>query len=249
MIGGMTDVADCERVQLSWFRFQATTLGQPVWEDDGLTWVDGDDAQHLMFPRVVDPAALARGVARAADAGQSLVGAWLSLDVDPTPLAAAGFERGWSPWWMAARIADVVPVGTADDRRVALVGRAGKDAGTGEEPMLALARVDPPRAWCAAAFVEPGRRFAGRAWSYLDDGTAGVFDMAVWPSFRRRGLGTSLLRAVCAAAAGAGARDVVLNATPEGAPLYANAGLRRIGEGITWWRRLDVRGGAHAPAG
>jgi hypothetical protein len=35
-----------------------------------------------------------------------------------TPLGAAGFERGWSPWWMAARIGHVGP---AEDERVELV--------------------------------------------------------------------------------------------------------------------------------
>ena len=66
----------------------------------------------------------------------------------------------------------------------------------------------------------------------------GEDDDDVRPPFRRRGLGTALLQAVSAAAAAAGARHAVLNATPE---LYETCGFRQIGEGITWW--LDPRGG------
>jgi SpoIIAA-like len=41
-----------------------------------------------------------------------IVGAWLSAETDTTPLEAVGFERGWEPWWMAARLlASPHPVG------------------------------------------------------------------------------------------------------------------------------------------
>jgi GNAT superfamily N-acetyltransferase len=62
--------------------------------------------------------------------------------------------------------------------------------------------------------------------------------MGVWEPFRRRGFGTGLLYAVCAAARDAGARHAVLNATPEGKLLYSARGFRQIGEGITWWHHL-----------
>jgi predicted GNAT family acetyltransferase len=56
------------------------------------------------------------------------------------------------------------------------------------------------------------------------------------PQQRRRGLGSGLLRAVCAAAREAGGRHAVLNATPEGKLLYETCGFRQIGAGITYWR-------------
>jgi GNAT superfamily N-acetyltransferase len=68
--------------------------------------------------------------------------------------------------------------------------------------------------------------------------------MAVWPPFRRRGIGSALLAAVCTAAAEAGARNAVLNATPEGKLLYSTAGFTQIGAGRTWWRHLDRTGGS-----
>jgi GNAT superfamily N-acetyltransferase len=64
--------------------------------------------------------------------------------------------------------------------------------------------------------------------------------MDVWEPFRRRGYGTGLLRTVCAAARRAGARQAVLNATPEGKLLYEACGFTQIGEGITWWRRIET---------
>jgi len=36
-------VADCERVQASWYRARAEVLGGEVWTDGPLTWVDGPD--------------------------------------------------------------------------------------------------------------------------------------------------------------------------------------------------------------
>lgn len=220
-------VADCERVQTSWFQLHSEVLGGDAWEDAGLVWANGD----LMFPRVIDAAALARGVERARATGTTIVGAWLGLDVDPGPLAAAGFERGWSPWWMAGP----AELGLDADPRVELQEHTDDDAYAAE---LAMARLRPPRAWHAAAH-EDGR-LAGRAWSHLVGDLAGVFDVAVWEGFRRRGLGTALMQAVCAAAASAGAQQVVLNSTPAGLALYERCGLRRIGTGITWWLHLPA---------
>ena len=113
-------VADCERVQTSWFQLHSEVLGADAWEDTGLVWANGD----LLFPRVIDPGALGRGVERARATGTTVVGAWLGLDVDPGPLAAAGFERGWSPWWMAGP----AELGLAADPRVELQEHTADDA-------------------------------------------------------------------------------------------------------------------------
>lgn len=233
----MVTVADCQRVQTNWFRLRAETCGGEVWTDGPLTWIVGPDGQNLMFPAGMTTAAVLRGVARARDRGLHIVGAWLDLDVDPTPLAEAGFTRGWSPWWMTADLSTAVD---DPDPRVEL--QLDSDDYRGEDPdygrALAVARRQPVRAWYAAAYAAGPRRFAGRAWSFVDGDLAGVFDMAVWPPFRRRGFGTGLLHAVCAAAREAGARHAVLNATPEGKLLYTSCGFNQIGEGITWWNHL-----------
>ncbi|MFJ9898332.1 GNAT family N-acetyltransferase [Streptomyces sp. NPDC091280] len=233
----MVTVADCERVQASWFRARAEVLGGEVWSDGPLEWVDGPDGQTLMFPRSLPADAVARGVERAKRRGAGSVGVWLSADVDAGPLAEAGFERGWSPWWMTAPIAELEG---GVDPRIELQLDSDDYGGQFADyrAQLALARLPVPRAWYAAAYDGGSRRFAGRAWSFLDGESAGVFDMAVWEPFRRRGLGSGLLRVVCAAAGRAGARHAVLNATPEGKLLYSKCGFTQIGAGITWWLHL-----------
>jgi GNAT superfamily N-acetyltransferase len=227
-------VADCERAQASWFLTCARLLGGDHWSEGGLTWARSGDHADLLFPSEIDAAALEAGLTRAGRPGVT-VGAWLSLEVDPTPLVAAGFERGWSPWWMTAGTA--VVGGTSDPRvvlRETSADYVGEHADYGE--MLALTRERPKHTWYAAAYAPPDGRFAGQAWSHLaGDGVAGIFDMAVWAPFRRQGLGTALLEAVSDAARRAGASHAVLNATPEGKKLYETRGFRQIGEGITWW--------------
>lgn len=233
----MVTVADCERVQTNWFRTRATELGGTVWSDTEMLWTDGPDGMNLMFPRSLSTAAVRRGVERAHDLGRNPVGAWLSNDIDPTPLVDNGFERGWSPWWMTADLADVPFV--ADPRvsvHVDATDYHGEHAAYRDQ--LALTRLRPGSVWYATAHTPKSRRFAGRAWSFRDGDLAGIFDMAVWPRFRRRGIGTALLSAVCTAAQQAGADRAVLNATAEGKLLYSTCGFTQIGDGATWWLHL-----------
>ena len=108
---------------------------------------------------------------------------------------------------------------------------------TDQEVLAALrnsAGARPQDTWHAVARIG---RPAGRTRVVLDGDLAGVFDVAVWPAFRRRGLGTGIVRALCSAAASAGATHAVLNATREGERLYSTVGFSRIGDGITWWLR------------
>ncbi|GAA1987872.1 GNAT family N-acetyltransferase [Catenulispora subtropica] len=229
-------VADCEAAQTCWYRCRAALLGEE-WGDGPLAWMREDDHLHLMFPTRIPPDALRRGLERARDSGVRSVGAWLGLETDASALMAAGFERGWAPWWMTAPVGDV---GAAGDPRIELQEDTSDYHGeyAGYRASLALTRERPQHSWYAAAYDDRGGGFAGRAWSHLTGETAGVFDMEVWTPFRRRGLGSGLLRAVVAAAAKAGAQHAVLNATPEGKLLYESCGFRQIGEGITWWLRL-----------
>jgi GNAT superfamily N-acetyltransferase len=222
-------VGDCERVQAEWFRYRAVNLGGAAWRDGPLSWADQPGAIMLMFPAELSDAAVARGVARA---GKRAIGAWLDVDVEPSPLVRAGFERGWAPWWMVADLDSMV----AGDPRIELQTESADYCGEHADytAELKLTRLSPTRAWYAAAYDRG--RFAGRSWSFLDGQLAGVFDMAVWPDFRRRGLGAGLLNAVCVAAREAGARHAILNATPEGKLLYQTCGFRQIGAGITYWR-------------
>ena len=222
----MPTIETCEAAQTCCFTCRAAVLGCETWRDGPLTWVREGDELNLLFPDRIPADAVRRGVERARDANMRIIGAWLGTEVDASALAASGFERGWAPWWMTAAVDDV---GAAGDPRIELQQDTTDYTGEYAEyrKSLKLTRVRPQRSWYAAAYGDrggrgghSGRRLAGHAWSHLSGETAGVFDMQVWPSFRRRGLGRGLLRAVVSAAAGAGARNAVLNATPEGKLLY-----------------------------
>jgi GNAT superfamily N-acetyltransferase len=229
-------VADCQRVQTAWFVDLAAVAGGETWSDDGLTWIWQPWSSHvmLMFPERIGAAAVERGVQAIAARGARSAGAWLSTDVDPAPLVAAGFERGWAPWWMTARLADVP---SPEDPRVRLEDRTPEYDAPDDVAQLALARHRPTTTWHAAARVDG--RLVGHAWIHAVGDMAGVFDMGVWPRFQRQGLGSGLLRTICAAARSAGVRDAILNSTPAGERLYLNHGFRRIGEGITYWLHRD----------
>ena len=221
-------------MQATWNAAIARAGGGECWQDAGLAWSwQAHDRQLMLnFPRAIDEAAVRRGVDAARERGARIVGAWMSLDIDPAPLEAAGFERGWEPWWMVAELAAIAPGG---DARVSLTADVPEYGPEGRR-LLTLVTGRDATAWHAAARVEGA--FAGRAWALASAAHCGVFDMDVWPAFRRRGLGRALLRAVCSAAREAGARFATLNATPDGAPLYTGEGFTRLGDGVTYWHHL-----------
>jgi GNAT superfamily N-acetyltransferase len=227
-------VADCERVQAAWNLAIARVGGGESWEDAGLTWSwQAHDRQLMLnFPRTLDAPAINRGVDAGRDRGACVIGAWLAADVDASPLEAAGFERGWEPWWMAA---DLTAIRDCADDRVSVTADVPEYGPEGQR-LLTLAQGRDATAWHAVARVDGV--LAGRAWSYATGPYAGVYDMDVWPAFQRRGLGRALLRSVCSAARTAGAQVVTLNATPQGEPVYAGEGFARIGTGITYWHHL-----------
>ena len=229
---GAVGIADCERLQTQWFMTGADAAGGAVIRDGPLTWTWLPANSHaiLLFPSEIPPESLRRSLGRVVGLGAPTIGAWLDLDVDAAALADAGFERGWSPWWMAA---PVESIGPAVDRRVALEDDTPEYNDPGDLARLAMCRARPQTTWHAAARV--GGRLAGHGWINLDGDVAGVFNMAVWPTFRRRGLGTGIVRLLAATAATAGASQVALNATPDGERLHSTIGFARIGDGITWW--------------
>jgi GNAT superfamily N-acetyltransferase len=231
------EVADCERSQARWNVAIALAGGGTAWEDRGLrwSWQAHDRSLMLNFPRSVDAQGVGDGLDFARGNGACIVGAWLSLDTDPGVLDAAGFERGWEPWWMAAPLDAIA---RPDDPRVSLTADVPEYGPAGQK-LLTLARGEDAPAVHAAARIDG--RLAGRAWSLVDGDTAGIYDMEVWPQFQRRGLGRALLRAVCGAARDAGAGEAVLNATPDGERLYSAEGFERIGTGITYWHHLGAR--------
>ncbi len=63
----------------------------------------------------------------------------------------------------------------------------------------------------------------------LENGTAAIFDLAVRPSYQKKGIGSAMFEAVLDAATQAGARRFALQATADGAGIYTRAGFETIG--------------------
>lgn len=227
-------VADCEINQAAWNAAVAIAGGGEVWDKAGLrwSWQAHDHQLMLNFPRAIDAVAAHQGVTAARERGACIVGAWLASDVDASALEAMGFERGWEPWWMAAALESIAD---PDDDRVTITADVPEYGPEGQR-LLSLADAPDARAWHAVARLDG--HFAGRAWAFAPGDIAGIYDMDVWPRFRRQGLGRALLRRLCASARTAGAQAAVLNATPDGERLYSAEGFVRIGTGITYWHQL-----------
>lgn len=63
----------------------------------------------------------------------------------------------------------------------------------------------------------------------LNDNTAGIYDIAVPPKHRKKGLGSQMFDAVLAAAKQAGAKHYTLQASADGADIYERAGFETLG--------------------
>jgi GNAT superfamily N-acetyltransferase len=114
--------------------------------------------------------------------------------------------------------------------RVALVEQV-REHDIGRRPLIGRDNV------LLAEATEQGH-YAGRAWLHLDHDGAGIYDMEIWPPFRRQGLGRELLTLLVTEGKRRGARTITLNATPDGEKLFTSCAFTRVGEGRTWWRRF-----------
>ena len=76
---------------------------------------------------------------------------------------------------------------------------------------------------------------AGQAIVHLTEDIAGLFNVAVHPRARRRGIGRALTITAMRIAREAGATEMGLNSTPDGLAMYEGLGFRHLGEGMTWF--------------
>jgi GNAT superfamily N-acetyltransferase len=237
----VTTIAGCQRLQRAWFAAMAQATGGRIFSTHGCDWIwlPARRELMLMFPTVLSPAGLRPGLAEGVRLGASTVGVWLNGAVRGQELGTFGFEPGWQPWWMSAPVDAVTAY---DSAGTSITTHVPELAGPWAAE-LAVARLQPVKAWHALARVDGSP--VGAAYSFYDGAaadakaTGGIFNMEVLPQFRRRGLGTALLSAVAQEAAAAGAQELALNATPEGYELYSRRGFELIGRGQTWWLRLN----------
>jgi GNAT superfamily N-acetyltransferase len=197
-------------------------------------YVPGEGTVHIPFPAELAAGDVAALVARADRLGARSTALWLEEDERLPWLSEFGFDWGWHPWWMTAAPSDVPVIRQS---RVRLASRV-REHDQGRAHLL-----NRPDVFLAEAAVDG--RYAGRAWLHVADDIAGIYDMEVWPGFRRQGLGRELIGLLVDAAVRSGARVVTLNATPEGALLYRTCGFSLVGAGRTYWRHRRNRKGPH----
>lgn len=112
----------------------------------------------------------------------------------------------------------------------------------------AAAFTDTPRPWSATEFTgllaDPGVIFVkepdGFAFGQVAGPEAEILTLAVAPNARRRGVATRLVKALCAAAAAAGAGEMLLEVavTNAGArALYASLGFLEVGRRPRYYTR------------
>jgi GNAT superfamily N-acetyltransferase len=205
------------RSHRSW---HARTDGGGHGDDDLFITAPPGGEGHLLFPRHQTGDALSKAITWQRDQGVVSIGCWSLLPEETANLGAIllarGFQWGWQPHWMGLDLRpgppDVPPYdgATIDD----------------EEDGRFVARANGDA--------------VGKVTVHIDGAEAGIYDCAVEPEFRRRGLGAALTATACRLAASRGCTDVTLNATPMGRPVYQRIGFESDGSGQTWWLHQAV---------
>ena len=90
-------------------------------------------------------------------------------------------------------------------------------------------RADPPGSYLRLA-GRIGGELAGTAALYDRHGVAGIYIVTTPPAQRRRGIGTAMTAAALLAGRDRGLRTGILQATPDGEPVYRRMGFTTVGE-------------------
>ena len=157
-------------------------------------------------------------------------------------LKARGFQDGWRPCWMALDLRETgVEHGHPVDLQIIADNTASlsdvKDLPyTGHHGAVSheLLHRHPELAQQFIA-LQKGKIVGHSSVCFTtgDHGVAGIYDVAVVPWARRKGIGKALVLAACLKAKEKGVRYAVLNAT--GRRMYEQIGFRWLGDGFTWW--------------
>jgi GNAT superfamily N-acetyltransferase len=168
-------------------------------------------------------------------------------------LLAHGMEESFEPWWMMRPLDDALSTIRADVDISLATGQDIDDLhATTAIPYVSDANTSTLRLLTGVRsgvnavsllVARDGNGVVGQAIINRTGEMAGLYNVAVHPDARRRGIGTALTVAACELARTQGARWVGLNATPMGAGVYERLRFRHIGKGQTWFlpeRRLQV---------
>jgi len=235
--------------QTAWMSRTAEAAGGVVSHEPGVTWMASVAGAVLAFPRI-SRKRLADLLPRFLDAGRAAgapeASCWSLVPTTPRDLDDAlqhsGFRTGWDAHWMAVEISERRP-GLPAGLRVDLAPPEWEPTelpwdGAGIAMVRRrLAASTPRMVWHLGAWR--GDAAVGHALVNVSRGrlgVAGVYDMGVEASERRRGIGRALTHAALDLARSQGCAVATLNATSEGELLYRCLGFRSVGIARTWWR-------------
>jgi ribosomal protein S18 acetylase RimI-like enzyme len=108
----------------------------------------------------------------------------------------------------------------------------------GAVEQLEAIRADPPGSFVRLIGRINGQ-VAGTAALYDRHDVAGIYNVTTPPAYRRRGIGTAMTAAALLAGRDRGLSTGILQATPDGAPVYRRMGFTTVGE----YRLMQLPGG------
>jgi GNAT superfamily N-acetyltransferase len=238
-----------------WFGAWARYTGGEVVRRYGVTCTHAADEITILFPRLASAEAdriLDAILEECRARHPKTVSVWSTTPARPRDLgarlAARGFEWGWLPHWMAMDFrklpaeprvaADVsISVDLDCDWHVRGMPYYSRD---GAERFRMVAKALPGRIFEVAARI--GDEVVGHSAMLLSRGAlgvAGIYNVGVLESHRRRGVGAALMDYCCRLAHSEGCHYATLNSAA--CEFYTSIGFDSLGWGQTWWmHRLAI---------
>jgi ribosomal protein S18 acetylase RimI-like enzyme len=211
--------------------------------------------EDILFPEWTDAEADAKldeALASFFPDPPSQVGCWSRIPSKPADLElrllARGFTLGWRPHWMGKALAagsllpgdvSILADNVSDLRDLRDLPYSKADA------VMTYAENPIPGVLMQRFVARMEGAVVGQTMVLCTPGVAGIYNVGVLPSFRRKGIGKAMMEVACAYAFERGWSYVVLNATVMGQPLYRKCGFIDLEEGMTWW--LNTAGYPPAP--
>jgi ribosomal protein S18 acetylase RimI-like enzyme len=198
--------------------------------------------QDILFPEWMDAEAdfkLDAALASFFPDPPAQVGCWSRMPSKPPDLElrllARGFRLGWKPHWMG-KVLTATPFpeaitldNTSDLRDIPDLPYAKSEA------VMTYAQNPIPGVLMQRFVARIDGEPVGHTVVLCTPGVAGIYNVGVLPSFRRRGIGKAMMEAASAFAFERGWTYLVLNASMQGQLLYRQCGFSDMEEGMTWW--------------
>lgn len=238
----------------SWLTRSARAGSKEVVYEEGITWMPG----HLVISSV-DPHQIDDQLDRALQwyRGQNSLDEVTCWYLTATPsedlsarLLARGFEPDGQRHWMWCNLRDLPNLRAASsafDIQTFETEPASQTEDLPDYPpekrkvRAAMHRLYPRQVLSLVAFQK--NRVVGRCMLNITTGEWGIgslFAMAVAPTTRNQGIGTTLTWKACELARRMGCHHVMLNATDMGEPVYRRVGFCSLGYRPGWYLRLET---------